>query len=336
MGDGDPRLVTGGGILLCAFAPAYWMLFPCLLIAGIGEGICEGVATPFVQDLHKDAPEKYVNIAHAFWSIGIGICVLGAGELLTLGVNWRIILASAGGLALLTSILFLWKERPDKKYPEASGGVSISAIWEYSAAIARTPRFWVYCTGMFLGAGSEFCLTFWTAAYIQLSFNASAWMAGLGTAAIALGMFAGRTCFGLIARPGNLKIILLAAGLCTIPVTLLLTVLTPDMFGSRILLFALLFFLLFLAGIGIAPYWPTLQVYGVHQLPQLDSTMLYIYFSAMGIPGCGFFTWIMGVCGDRFGLKNSFFLIPASLVLFSLVVFLEGWVFPKKNPAEEK
>ena len=44
----------------------------------------------------------------------------------------------------------------------------------------------------------------------------------------------------------------------------------------------------------------------------------------------------MGVCGDRFGLKNSFFLIPASLVLFSLLVFLEGWVFPKKNPAEEK
>ena len=61
-----------------------------------------------------------------------------------------------------------------------------------------------------------------------------------------------------LAVKGNLKIILLAAGLCTIPVTLLLTVLTPDMFGSRILLFALLFFLLFLAGIGIAPYWPTL------------------------------------------------------------------------------
>ena len=60
---GSCMILTGGGILLCAFAPAYWMLFPCLLIAGIGEGICEGVATPFVQDLHKDAPEKYVNIA---------------------------------------------------------------------------------------------------------------------------------------------------------------------------------------------------------------------------------------------------------------------------------
>ena len=108
------------------------------------------------------------------------------------------------------------------------------------------------------------------------------------------------------------------------------------MFGSRLLFFAVLFFLLFLGGIGIAPYWPTLQVYGVHQLPHLDSTMLYIYFSAMGIPGCGFFTWIMGVCGDHFGLKHSFFLIPASLVLFSLVIFLEGWVFPKKELAEEK
>lgn len=333
---GSCMILTGGGILLCAFVPSYWMLMPCLLIAGIGEGICEGVATPFVQDLHKDAPERYVNIAHAFWSIGIGICVLGAGGLLTLGVNWRIILACACGLALLTSLLFLWKENPDRKYPETAGGVSLAAIWDYSTAIGKTPRFWVYCLGMFLGAGSEFCLTFWTAAYIQISFNASAWMAGLGTAAIAFGMFAGRTYFGLIARPGNLKIILLAAGLGTIPVTLLLTVLSPEMFGSRLLFFAVLFFLLFLGGIGIAPYWPTLQVYGVHQLPHLDSTMLYIYFSAMGIPGCGFFTWIMGVCGDHFGLKHSFFLIPASLVLFSLVIFLEGWVFPKKELAEEK
>ena len=83
-------IMIGAGILCCAFAPFYWILIPCLLVAGLGEGICEGIATPFVQDLHPDAPERYVNIAHAFWPVGTVITVLLAGGLLTCGVNWRI------------------------------------------------------------------------------------------------------------------------------------------------------------------------------------------------------------------------------------------------------
>ncbi len=331
---GSCMLFMGAGILLCAFAPAYWMLIPCLLLAGIGEGICEGIATPFVEGLHKDAPERYVNISHSFWSVGIGICVLSAGGALTLGVNWRIILGCIGILALLTAPLFLWRENPNKKYPEDAQKTSPKDVVNYSIAIAKSPRFWLYCLGMFMGAGAEFCLTFWTAAYILLNFNATAWVAGLGTAAIGLGMFLGRSFFGYIATPKNLKVILLSAGLGTIPVTLLIILLTPTTFASQNLTFAALFGLLFLAGIGIAPYWPCLQVHGVTHLPHLDSTMLYIYFSSVGIPGCGFFTWIMGVFGDHFGLKASFYMIPASLVLFSLFIFLEGWVFTRENLAK--
>ena len=128
-------LFMGAGILLCALAPAYWMLIPCLLIAGFGEGICEGIATPFVQDLHTNAPERYVNISHAFWSIGIGICVLGAGGLLTLGVNWRVILGTAGILALLTSLMFLWRENPQRKYPEVAEKISMKDICRYTSAL---------------------------------------------------------------------------------------------------------------------------------------------------------------------------------------------------------
>ncbi len=327
-------LFMGSGILLCAFSPVYWLLIPCLLLAGFGEGICEGLATPFVQDLHADAPERYVNISHAFWSVGVGTCVLLAGGLLSMGIGWRPILAGAGLLGLLVSLTFLWKESPRHKYPEAPEKIRTKDVWRYTTAIVRTPRFWVYCLGMFMGAGAEFCLTFWAATYIQLNFNASAWFAGLGTAAIALGMFLGRTGFGYFARKQYLKHLLLCTGLGTIPVTLLLTLLQPDTFQSSVLTFAVLFGLLFLAGIGIAPYWPTLQVYGVNNLPELDSTMLYIYFSSVGIPGCGFFTWLMGLLGDCCGLREAFFLIPGSLLLFSLVILLEGWVFPNRRKLE--
>lgn len=60
----------------------------------------------------------------------------------------------------------------------------------------------------------------------------------------------------------------------------------------------------------MAPFWPTAQVYGVTKMPELDSTMLYIYFSAMGIPGCGIFTWLMGYLGDHFGLKGAILVVP--------------------------
>ncbi|MBS1369097.1 MAG: MFS transporter [Lentisphaeria bacterium] len=323
-------LLMGGGILLCSFAPAYWMLIPCLLIAGFGEGICEGIATPFVQDLHPDAPERYVNISHSFWSIGIGAVVVVVGGLWTLGMGWRSILAGIGAVTLLASALFMWKENPGRRYPEVCGGVSIREIRRYSLAIARVPRFWICCLAMFFGAGAEFGLTFWSAAYVQLNFHTGAWVAGLGTGAIALGMFIGRSGFGYFARPQHLRYILLGTGLGTIPVTLLLALLEPGMMPAR-LLFPLLFLLLILAGVGVAPFWPTAQVYGVTSMPELDSTMLYIYFSALGIPGCGFFTWLMGVMGDHFGLRGAILVVPACLALFSAVIYWECWVLEKRR-----
>lgn len=331
---GLSMLLMGGGIMLCAFAPSYWMLWPLLLLAGLGEGICEGIGTPFVQDLHPEAPERYVNITHSFWSVGILVCVLISGGLLTMGVSWRIVLGGGGLLALGAALPFLWRETKGHEYPESRGKTDAPAILKKTTAILKTPRFWVYCFGMFTGAGAEFCLTFWSAAFLELNFQASAFTAGLGTGAIAAGMFLGRMIFGHIASRTNLPKILFGASLGTIPVTLCLSLLRPEFFPERWMLLAALFFLLFLAGIGIAPYWPTLQVHGVTSLPELDSTMLYIYFSAMGIPGCGFFTWLIGVLGDRYGLNGAFLLIPASVFVYALVVVLEYRVFPNRRRLE--
>jgi fucose permease len=190
---------------------------------------------------------------------------------------------------------------------------------------------------MFMGAGAEFCLTFWTAAYFQLNFNATAILAGLGTGAIALGMFLGRMSIGYwVRRPEMLKHVLFWCALINIPVTLSLAFLTPDMFPARWMLFGLLFFILLIAGFCIGPYWPSLQVYGVKNLPELDSTHLYIYFSAMGIPGCGFFTWLMGFLGDHYGLSGAFYMLPATLVLYCIIILLEGWVFPRRDLPEEQ
>lgn len=327
---GYTLILVGTGIMLCAFTSAYWMLLPCLMLAGFGEGICEGILTPFIQDLHPKAPERYVNIAHSFWSVGICLVVIVAGGLLTLGVNWRIVLGAIGFLTGFVSVLFLWRENPRHKYPEAAVKTAPKDVWHYTQEIAREPRFWICSAAMFFGAGAEFGLTFWATAYIELTFHTSAWVASLGTGVIAIGMFFGRAGFGYIARPHTLRYILLSAGLGTIPVTVLLAFLHPGLLPDW-LLFPLLFLLLLLAGIGIAPFWPTTQIYGVITLPRCNSTMLYVYYSALGIPGCGFFSWLMGVTGDHFGLKGAILVVPACLIVFSAIIYWECWIRQKKG-----
>ena len=327
---GSCLIFFGIGILCCAFTTQYWMLLPCLMLAGLGEGICEGILTPFIQDLHPDAPERYVNIGHSFWSVGIAVAVVLVGGLLTLGVSWRVTIGVIGLLTLLSSLGFLWKENPNKPYPELKDPLDLALLWRQTKVIAKEKRFWLCCVAMFFGAGAEFGLTFWAAAYIELTFKTTAFVAGLGTGAIAVGMFLGRAGFGYFAKPHRLRYILLSAGLGTIPVTLLLTLLKPGVMPEW-LMFAVLFGLLFLAGIGISPYWPTTQVYGVANLPDCDSTLLYIYYSAMGIPGCGLFSWLMGYVGDKFGLKGTILVVPACLVIFCSVIYYECWIRAKRS-----
>ena len=327
---GTSLICFGTGIMCCAFTTQYWMLLPCLILAGLGEGICEGILTPFIQDVHPEAPERYVNIGHSFWSVGIAAAVVLVGGCLTLGVSWRLTIGIIGFLTLLASLSFLWKENPAHPYPESKEKPDLPALWQKTKLIARKKRFWLCCCAMFFGAGAEFGLTFWAAAYIELSFKTSAFIAGLGTGAIAVGMFLGRAGFGYYAKPERLRWILLGAGLGTIPVTLLLVLLKPGMMPGWVL-FSLLFILLFFAGIGIAPYWPTTQVYGVANLQDCDSTLLYIYYSAMGIPGCGFFSWLMGAVGDKFGLKGTLLVVPACLVIFCAIIYYECWISAAKE-----
>ena len=323
--SGSSLLLFGLGMLGCAFTTQYWMLMPCLILAGIGEGTCEGILTPVVQDLHPEEPERYVNISHAFWSVGIFLAVLLAGGLIALGVHWRQVMAVIGILTFFASLLFLWKENPRKRYPEVVEAVDYKELWERSKEIFKQKRFWICSAAMFFGAGAEFGLTFWSAAFIELTFKTSVFIAGLGTACIAVGMFIGRTTFGYIAKPRNLRYILMAASLSTIPLTLILAFLAPGVLPQSVL-FIVLFATLFLCGIGIAPYWPTTQVYGVSNLPKCDSTLLYVYYSALGIPGCGFFTWLMGFAGDHFGLRGTILVVPVCLLIFAGITYYECWI----------
>jgi MFS family permease len=305
-------VLMGIAMGLCALAPSYGILFLALMIAGTGEGIIEGLATPFVQDLHPKEPGRYINFTHAFWSIGVLVTVLVTGALLSLGVSWRLIIGAMTVFAASGALTLLLPARKGHQYPEHPEPIHWKTVSAHAVAIVKIPRFWLFFAAMFVAGGGEFCLTFWCASYIQLNFTPAAWAGGVGTACFAAGMVLGRTGWGYLIKQHQLRKLIVLSALGGMLVTLCFPFLTQ---------LWLFFGLLFLAGIATAPFWPSVQSYCADCLPQSDTTMLFILLSCAGIPGCGFFTWLMGYLGNHSGgLRHAFYLVPACYLLLALII----------------
>ena len=322
--------LMGLGIFLCSLAPSALLVMPMLLVAGIGEGTIEGLGTPFVQDMHDKDSGRYVNFTHGFWSLGIIVAVLLLGALLDWGFSWRFVLVVTSLFALLpVSLLLLPSRHP---YKEKSVGVSAREVSLHAVEIVRTPAFWLYFAAMFLAGGGEYCLTFWCASFIQLNFAGSAFAGAVGTAAFSAGMFLGRTSSGALVPQRHLKTLILSAGCAASVVSLLIPffALHVDAIPPGLVLPGLCL-LLFLTGLGTAPFWPSIQSLCVDHMPRLDTTMVFILLSCAGVPGCGFFTWLMGIVGDRAGLPRSFLLVPASFLVMVGLIALTRKSQPKKN-----
>ncbi len=305
-------LCMSAGILGAAISPFYGLLFCMLVIAGLGEGVIEGLATPVVQDLHPDEPGRYINFSHGFWSVGVLGMVLIAGLLLNLGVNWRWITAGAGIFTLVPALMYLI---PSKKspYPAVRETFRAAEVWRNSVDILKRGRFWLFFAAMFLAGGGEYCLTFWCASFIKLEYNSSMWDAGLGTAVFAGGMIVGRLGSGYLVRQKALKELIVLSALAATAITLTFPFLRS---------LPVLFMLLFLSGIFIGPFWPSVQSYCATRMT-VDNTMLFILLSCAGVPGAGICTMLMGILGDAVGLKMSFFLVPGCFILMTLLIGLD-------------
>jgi MFS family permease len=306
-------LLMGAGIGLCAAAPLYGLLFLALAVAGFGEGVVEGLATPLVQNLHPREPGRYINFSHSFWSVGILATVLLAGGLLSLGVSWRILTGTVALLSLIPGLLLLRTSARGQQFPEHAEPLRWSRVRGQMVEILREPGFWLFFAAMFFAGGAEFCLTFWSASYIQLHFGAAAWAGGAGVALFAAGMMTGRLGCGMLLRQHHLRRLILGSAGAAIPVTLFFPMQTGLM-G--------LFILLLLAGVCTAPLWPSIQSFCSDRIPGTDPTMLFVLLSCAGIPGCGVFTFLMGLIGNRGGgLGPAFYLVP---LCFAAVVILVG------------
>ncbi|MBT4141360.1 MAG: MFS transporter [Candidatus Latescibacteria bacterium] len=294
------------GLILTSYADSYALLIMALMITGIGGGFTEALINPLVVDLHAEDSGKYLNIANAFYPIGVMAGALIFGELLTLGYSWRLMFRIAGIGALIMGVLFHISRFPTPIEAEHSSAHVISDI-------LRQPGFWLFAAAIFLGAGVESSFTFWSRSYVE-TYLADVPRAG----AIAVVIFAGTMAVGrlLSARLSefmSLRTLMMRSAILGVLVS------SAILFTNSLIAF---YILLALAGFAAACFWPTILAEADACL-SVDTTMLFVMLACFGIAGFGLTPWIMGVMGDSAGLKAGFLVIPGLFIGLILVLTLE-------------
>lgn len=305
---GKKRLLTPGlyllslGLFVASLSQNYLQLLVALLIAGAGGGFVEALVNPLVQDLYGSRSDRFLNIYNGFYPVGIVIPVLLFGELLTRGVSWRIMYAIAGGLSLVMAVLMSFSRSPVPS-EETEG-------WQPYRKILARRWFWLFAAVIFLGAGVESGFTFWIATYIQVYHVDIPRAGALGTAIFALFLALGRMATGGLAAKMGLRKIMFASSLLGFVAGILMMQGWPVVAA---------YFILAFAGISAAPFWASVLSVAAGVL-KTGSTRLFVLLSCAGIAGYGTTPWIMGIIGDKSGLKSGFIVIP--ILFFGLLVVL--------------
>ena len=305
--------LMSGAIAAAVFAPNYAFLVVIMLFAGMGEGTLEALATPFVQELHRDnEPGRYVNFSHGFWSVGVALATVGAGIMLNCKISWQTALLIVALCGVPGIVLLLLPSKMEQRKLENAGGKSMGEVFGNAVKIFRNGRFWLYFAAIFFAGGGEWCLTFWTPSFIRLVHDGSALISGMAMALFAFGMVAGRMLSGMLVPQRYLPQLLIWCGIFSVTAGTFVPF-APNIWSVCILIT--------LCGVGVGPFWPSIQSVCVDKL-KLDSTLTYIILSCSGIPGCGIFTWLQGALGDigSIGLRYSFFLMPLSVLIMTLLL----------------
>lgn len=312
---GASLILLGAGLFAYAVAPTYGLVVAAVALLGVAGGILEGLINPLVHDLHPNDSGRYLSIINAFWSVGVLVTVLVSGELLTRAVSWRSIAGGLGAFSVAAGVLFLYLARLENHRVRHDARSVFGHKWQ----IVRRRRFWVFVAMMVLAGAAEGAFTFWSASYIQINYAGLPRAGGIGTASFAGGMMIARFAWGGLIPQQHLRTLILWSAVGGTVVS----VVVPFIESLN-----QLYVVLFLAGIAIACFWPSIEAYAGDRMP-VDLTALFVLLSCAGIPGFALASWLMGYIGDQHGLRASFSIVPVMLAGLSVLVWLEGRNAPR-------
>jgi fucose permease len=315
------QYLLAAGLLLASFSQNYTMLILAILIMGFGGGFLEALLTPLVVDIHHRDSGKFLNLSHAFYPIGIVAAALLFGELLTQGYSWRLMFQIAALGALIVAIVFTILRFPPAETDDSS-------YLKLFASILSRGSFYIFALVIFLGGSIESGLTFWSRTYVETYLSDVPRSGAIALLIFAGSMAIGRFLTAYLAGKMSLNSIMIASAILGVGVTFMIPL------ASSLFWFYLL---LGLAGLATACFWPTIMA-EADRLLNVNTTILFVLLSCVGIIGFGAIPWIMGFIGDKNELKAGFAFIPALFAGLIVILIVERQLSKKaaKQPVKEK
>ena len=294
--------LIAAGLWGIAFAGSMDMLRLAIVVIGFSGGIVNGGTNALVADISSEGKGANLNLLGVFFGIGaVGVPFV----LATLGEDFAhsTLIAASGALVLIPFFLMAVTEFPAPKQPQ---GFPIAA----AGKLARDPLLLMMGFMLFLESGMEITVGGWTSTFVKEELAVPERHALVILSLYWLGMMLARLVVGTAlraVRPARTVLACIAIGFTAAIV--LLNTRDPTIAALCV----------FMLGVGFAPTFPVILGFIGERYAALSGTAFSLAI-AMALLGGMLLPWLAGVIGSAHGMRVSFVIVPAALLLLAVLL----------------
>ncbi|MER8235047.1 MFS transporter [Streptomyces sp. NPDC094049] len=238
-----------GLLVMLAVSRHFVALLVAFVLAGLGSALVDTATNSVFMEIQARGGREVMNMMYAINSGGTVISALGAGALISLGMDYRwvaVLFAAVMAPVLIASFAIRYPPVTPEEPEEAPGGAAAEddiGIFK----LMRNPLFRVVFVMTVLGIAVESIVQVWSVIYVDQLLNAPIVYGGAAFALFSLTMMIGRMInAGLVAALGIRKSFLISAVGTAISGALLMA-------GTHLWLSVFAFLLMGIAIAGVQP-----------------------------------------------------------------------------------
>lgn len=313
--SGVALIVIGlGGI---AFAPSVGWLRIMVVLVGVGGGIINGGTNALVADVSVGGRSAGLSLLGVFFGVG-AVGVPFALSLLLGTFSYSAIIA---GVALLVVVPFVVMAATRFPAPKQAQGFPLTDAGQ----LLRDPVLLLMGMMLFLESGMEIAVGGWTATYFHETLGLADQRALIFLSLYWLGMMLARLALGWLLRSAPAARVMFGClAIALVGALLLVGTRSIAAAGAGV----------FLIGCGFAATYPVVLGFVGDRYAQLSGTAFSVVI-VMALVGGMILPYATGALGAVYGLRGSFLIIPAALVLLAVLlgVVTRRLVLPRNAPA---
>ena len=287
-----------------AFAPSLFWLRAAVLVSGFGGGIINGGTNALVADISGDGRTAALSKLAVFFGFGAVGVPLTLGTLLG-NFTYAAILAAIGAAGVVPLMATALTPFPA---PKQAQGFPLAA----GKRLLRDPILLTFGLMLFLESGMEVTVGGWTTTFFKEELQTPPRQALVYLALYWLGMMVARTTLGATLRRFVPTRILF--GCITIGVAAALLVIatrTASLAAVGV----------FFVGVGFSATFPLVLGLVADRYADLSGTAFSVVM-VMALMGGMTLPYVTGVLATSYGLRASFLIVPAALVLLAVLLSL--------------